>query len=168
MPVNRSTSMPQGETASPGPARPLSASTAEGPVCPQCGHELSMYEELRDNRGDRVASVIADAMGSWPFLLTLTAVAASFTTLVVAWSAMRDDAPVLLNYLGITLTTLVAVQTPLILLTQRRDAARDRARDREALRVATQAERDLHAILDQLVEGRRGSTGAGRQDRATS
>jgi uncharacterized membrane protein len=52
--------------------------------------------------------------------------------------------------LGVALTAVTALNGPLILLAQRRNAARDRARDREALRVATRTEGDLHAILERL------------------
>jgi len=48
------------------------------------------------------------------------------------------------------LALVAALQLPLILLSQRLDSARDRERDREALRVAASAEADLHAIRDAI------------------
>jgi uncharacterized membrane protein len=53
-----------------------------------------------------------------------------------------------------TLATVAALQGPLILLSQHRAAARDRRRDDEALRVAINAEGDVHRIerkLDQAL-----------------
>ena len=54
----------------------------------------------------------------------------------------------MLDYLGLGLALVAALQLPLILLSQRMDGVRDRERDGEALRVATSAEADLHAIRD--------------------
>jgi uncharacterized membrane protein len=48
------------------------------------------------------------------------------------------------------LASLAALQGPLILLTQRRAAERDRQRDREVLMVAANSEADLHRIDDKL------------------
>lgn len=91
-------------------------------------------------------------MGSWRFVVALCLVTLAYTAATIAIRPSGTDTAIVLNYLGIGMTTLVAIQTPLILLTQRRDSARDRARDQEAFRVATQAEHDLHAIRT-LLEG---------------
>lgn len=124
--------------------------SAGPPQCPACGHDLSMFAEPPDPAPDRFASVIADVMGSWYFLLVLVLGTAAFSAVCLATGLLGTERAVLFNDLGIALTVLVAFQTPLILLTQRRDAARDRERDREALRVSTHAETDLHAIRDAL------------------
>jgi uncharacterized membrane protein len=52
----------------------------------------------------------------------------------------------MLGYLGTALTAVAALQGPLILLTQRREAARDRAREIEAFHISMNTEADLHAI----------------------
>src|SRR5918994_1362610 len=76
----------------------------------------------------------------------------------VAWLglnlALRPFEPypvVMLTGLAASLATVAALQGPLILLTQRQAAMRDRAREREALRVAVNTEADLHR-LQQRVE----------------
>lgn len=122
-------------------------------TCPRCGHHLSLYMEPADSRASKAAGRLADAMGSWRFLVVLCLVTVVYISVTITMRPSGTDTAIVLNYLGIGMTTLVAIQTPLILLTQRRDAASDRARDREALRVATHAERDLHAIRTALHEG---------------
>ena len=57
------------------------------------------------------------------------------------------------------LATVASLQGPLILLSQRRSAAHDRERDEEALRVAVNAEADLHRLeakVDVLIATPRG------------
>ena len=120
-------------------------------VCPQCGHPLSMYNEPDESPADTLAAKIADGIGSWRFLAALMMVIVVYVVVLVAMRPFAEDNAVLFNYLGVVLTVLVALQTPLILLTQRQETARDRARDREALRVATHTEVDLHAIRDALL-----------------
>ena len=42
-----------------------------GVVCPNCGHELSMFMELEVARPERIATAVATAVGSWRFLVVL-------------------------------------------------------------------------------------------------
>jgi len=124
-------------------------------VCPQCGHPLSMFDEPDESRADTLAARIADGIGSWRFLVALVVLIVAYVVVLVAMRPFGEDHAVLFNYLGIVLTVLVALQTPLILLTQRQENARDRERDREAFRVATHTEVDLHAIRDALLGANR-------------
>lgn len=118
-------------------------------ICPQCGHELSLFMEAQDSRADRAAQRLADALASWRFIALLSMVAVLYIVLEV-FNPLGADTVIATNYLAIGLTTLIAIQTPLILLTQRRDADRDRARAQEVLRVATHTEYDLHALRNAL------------------
>lgn len=122
-------------------------------ACPRCGHQLSVYTEPAESSANRTAGRVADAMGSWRFLVALSLMTLAYIGATIAIRPSGTDTAIVLNYLGIAMTTLVAIQTPLILLTQRRDSARDRARDQEAFRVATRAEHDLHAIRTALESG---------------
>ena len=133
----------------------LDQRSATGVVCPNCGHQLSMFMELEITRPERIATKIANAFGSWRFVVILIVG-------IIVWLAANiisqsfDPYPqMMLDYLGLGLALVAALQLPLILLSQRMDGARDRGRDREALRVAASAEADLHAIRDavsRLVE----------------
>jgi len=124
-------------------------------VCPKCGHELSMFMELQVSRPERIATAVATAVGSWRFLVLLMISIVVWLVVNVIWRNFTPYPQMMLDYLGLGLTMLAALQLPLILLSQRQDSARDRERDREALRVAANAEADLHAIrlaVRRLVE----------------
>lgn len=120
---------------------------AVGPVvCPACGHALSMFTEPSVTPPERVATRMAVLFGSWRFLVVLVAAVAAWVAANAVWHLFGPGPELMMNYLNLALTVLAAVQLPLILLSQRQDILRDRARDREALRVAANAEADLHAI----------------------
>jgi uncharacterized membrane protein len=54
--------------------------------------------------------------------------------------------------LAAALATVAASDGPLILLTQRRAAMRDRVRTREIYHVASRSEADLHSLTQRLAE----------------
>ena len=125
--------------------------SASGVVCPNCGHELSMFMELEITRPERIATRIANAFGSWRFVVVLIVGIIVWLTANIIWQSFDPYPQMMLDYLGLGLTVLAAMQLPLIRLSQRQDSARDRERDREALRVAASTEADLHAIRQAVV-----------------
>jgi uncharacterized membrane protein len=101
--------------------------------------------------GQRVADHVAAFGGSWPFI-------ALFLLVMIIWIALnlRSDQPVdpypfiLLNLL---LSCLAALQAPIIMMSQNRQAARDRAearRDYEVNRIAEEQVLEVHRKLDEL------------------
>lgn len=141
--------MPPHPTAVPSADRHARAG-AEVITCPHCGHELSMFEEPPADRAEQLAARVADAVGTWWFLMGLLLLILGWLVVNLVWQPFQPHPATMLAGLGASLATVAALQGPLILLTQRRGAARDRARDREALRVATNTESDLHAIREAL------------------
>jgi uncharacterized membrane protein len=132
-------------------------------ICPSCGHELSMWHAPEPSRGERYAMRLAQRVASWGFVLAVLLLIAAW----VAWSvAARPFQPypvIIFAVISAVLATVASLQGPLILLTQRRAAERDRARDEEALRVAVNAEADLHRVeakLDALAILLGGADGA--------
>ncbi|MER7569811.1 DUF1003 domain-containing protein [Streptomyces sp. NPDC015140] len=120
-------------------------------VCPHCGHRLGVFDEPCPGRGERWAAKIADMVGTWWFLAGLVTVIVSWLAVNFVLRPFEPHPATMLTGLGAILATVAALQGPLILLSQRRAAARDRGRAREALRVATNTEADLHAIRGVLV-----------------
>lgn len=142
------TSRHRSEPESPGPSG--SSEGREMFACPHCGHQLSMFREARASTGDRAAARVASVAGSWPFLLILILA-------VIAWFVVNTILPLfhphpsaMLDYLGTALAIVAALQGPLILLTQRRESDRDRARDIETFHISQNAEADLHSISHAL------------------
>ena len=104
--------------------------------------------ELEITRPERIATTIANAFGSWRFVVVLMVGIIVWLAANIISQSLDPYPQMMLDYLGLGLALVAALQLPLILLSQRMDGARDRERDREALRVAASAEADLHAIRD--------------------
>ncbi len=108
--------------------------------------------ERRLTLGERVADRVASFGGSWRFVLI-------FAGIIWLWIAINagllhrpfDPYPFIL--LNLALSCLAAIQAPVIMMSQNRQEARDRARAENDYRVNLKAEleiRHLHSKLDQL------------------
>lgn len=103
--------------------------------------------------GQRLADTVAAFGGSWTFILL-------FALLIVAWMAAnsaRDNVwdPYPFILLNLVLSTLAAVQAPVILMSQNRQAATDRLASQHDYEVNLKAEMEittLQAKLDELRE----------------
>ena len=104
--------------------------------------------------GERVADFVADFGGSWSFII-------SFFVILLAWigfnvwvatQAVFDPYPFIL--LNLVLSCLAAIQAPIIMMSQKRQEAKDRLRSENDYRVNLKAEfeiRHLHEKLDHLI-----------------
>jgi uncharacterized membrane protein len=100
---------------------------------------------------------IADRVASWPFAIAVLALIGAWVTWNVAAEPFEPYPVIIFAVISAVLATVAALQGPLVLLTQRRSASRDRARDTEILRVAANTEADLHRLeskLDALIATR--------------
>ena len=125
--------------------------------CPSCGHTLSNYEDEQIGRGEWLAAAIADHVATWWFAGTMLTLLTTWVIVNIVWRPFEPYPVVVLAVISAVLACVTALQGPLILVTQRRAAERDRMRDREALRVAIHTEEDLHALsvkVDLLVADR--------------
>lgn len=115
-----------------------------------------VYEDIDEQAsfGDRMADKLATFAGSWKFIL-------SFSALMIAWISGNyvlgegafDPFPFIL--LNLTLSTLAALQAPVILMAQNRQAAKDRAVAQNDYQVNLKNEveiADLHRKIDVLTE----------------
>jgi len=120
--------------------------------CPECGHMLSAYEEPAATTAERAAARVADRVATWWFSATVVCFLVVWTVVNMVWQPFEPYPVVVLSVISAVLASIAALQGPLILVTQRRAAERDRARDREALRVAMNAEADIHRLQTRLDE----------------
>jgi uncharacterized membrane protein len=115
-----------------------------------------VYEEIEENRsfGDRSADWIAAFVGSWKFIIM-------FCLLMMVWMGINaymgvaafDPFPFIL--LNLTLSTLAALQAPVIMMSQNRQAAKDRAVADNDYQVNLKNEveiADLHRKIDMLTD----------------
>jgi uncharacterized membrane protein len=113
--------------------------------------------ELEENRrlGERLADRIASFGGSWTFILLFLAVLVAWVVLNSIVLARRREAfdPYPYILLNLFLSMIAALQAPVIMMSQNRQAARDRteaAHDYEVNLMAEVEIRTLHDKLDQL------------------
>lgn len=104
--------------------------------------------------GERVADFVADFGGSWHFII-------SFFVVLLLWigfnvwvttRAIFDPYPFIL--LNLVLSCLAAIQAPIIMMSQKRQEAKDRLRSENDYRINLKAEfeiRHLHEKLDHLI-----------------
>ncbi|HVZ52643.1 MAG TPA: DUF1003 domain-containing protein [Pseudolabrys sp.] len=110
--------------------------------------------EDRRTVGEKVADVVADFGGSWTFIGTFFAVLLVWMGFNI-WSAARhifDPYPFIL--LNLVLSCLAAIQAPIIMMSQKRQEAKDRLRSENDYQVNLKAEleiRHLHEKLDHLL-----------------
>jgi uncharacterized membrane protein len=104
--------------------------------------------------GEKVADVVADFGGSWTFIGAFFAVLVTWMAFNI-WAASRavfDPYPFIL--LNLVLSCLAAIQAPIIMMSQKRQEAKDRLRSENDYRVNLKAEleiRHLHEKLDHLL-----------------
>jgi uncharacterized membrane protein len=110
------------------------------------------YEEQR-SLGDRLADRVAELGGSWGFIILFAAfllVWAMVNTYVLASGAF-DPYPYV--FLNLILSMLAAIQAPIIMMSQNRQAAKDRLAAAHDYEVNLKAEIEimgLHEKLDRL------------------
>jgi uncharacterized membrane protein len=118
------------------------------------GRDVDAAFDERRTFGQRVSDRIATFGGSWTFIL-------SFFAFLVVWMAINvaigltqafDPYPFIL--LNLVLSCLAAIQAPIIIMSQKRQEARDRLRAENDYRVNLKAEleiRHLHEKIDHLL-----------------
>ena len=119
--------------------------------CPACGHDLSHFTPSGPDKAELFAERVANAVASWKFAGVIALAALAW----VAFNLIAKPEPypvLLLAGTSAALSVLAAGYGPLILLTQRRAAERDRAAELETLRVSENNEADLHRLIE-LSEG---------------
>jgi uncharacterized membrane protein len=115
-----------------------------------------VYEDIDEKAsfGDRLADKMATFAGSWKFII-------SFSLIMLVWItanwSLGDSAfdPFPFILLNLTLSTLAALQAPVILMAQNRQASKDRAVAQNDFQVNLKNEveiADLHRKIDTLTD----------------
>lgn len=104
--------------------------------------------------GQRAADVIARFGGSWAFIGTFAAVLIAWITINSVALFVRHFDPFPFILLNLCLSSLAAVQAPVIMMSQNRQESRDRTRAEHDYQVNLKAEmeiRHLHEKVDHLL-----------------
>ncbi|TIQ28735.1 MAG: DUF1003 domain-containing protein [Mesorhizobium sp.] len=113
-------------------------------------------EEFEEHRSfaDRVSDTMAEFGGSWWFLISFAAVLLIWIGLNLLQGEARAFDPYPFILLNLMLSCIAAIQAPVIMMSQKRQEAKDRLRSFNDYRVNLKAElevRHLHEKLDYLI-----------------
>jgi uncharacterized membrane protein len=110
--------------------------------------------EKKETLGDRLADAIARFGGSWGFILGFVALLAiwTFANGVLLTRDAFDPYPFI--FLNLVLSMLAALQAPVIMMSQNRQAARDRLAAAHDYQVNLKAEIEIMALHEKLDEMR--------------
>jgi uncharacterized membrane protein len=99
--------------------------------------------------GQIAADNLTNWAGSWVFIISfLSFLLLWMLTNIYAWINSWDPYPFIL--LNLVLSTIAAIQAPIILMSQNREAQRDRIRAEYDYRVNVKAEKEIEQIQKQL------------------
>lgn len=107
--------------------------------------------------GQRAADSIAKFAGSWAFIFSFTGVLLAWMILNVLLAAKAFD-PYPFILLNLVLSCVAAIQAPLIMMSQNRQEAKDRARAENDYKINLKSELiidDLHKKLDLVLENQK-------------
>ncbi len=100
--------------------------------------------------GQRAADFVAARMGSWNFIIIQSILLGAWVVLnVTAWMYHWDPYPFIL--MNLALSMQAAYAAPVIMMSQNRQADRDRLEARNDYEVNIKAENEVRAVLDHLA-----------------
>ncbi|HJU09737.1 MAG TPA: DUF1003 domain-containing protein [Candidatus Binataceae bacterium] len=101
--------------------------------------------------GDRVADNIAEIMGSWPFIIIQSLVLGGWIALnIIAYIQHWDPYPFIL--LNLALSFQAAYAAPIIMMSQNRQADKDRLMAQHDYEINLKAEQEVKAIMHHLEQ----------------
>ncbi len=101
--------------------------------------------------GQRIADTLALVMGSWAFIIVQSTILAIWIALnVIAWIRHWDPYPFIL--LNLALSFQAAYAAPIIMMSQNRQAAKDRLMAEQDYMVNTKAEEEVKSIMLHLEQ----------------
>ncbi len=111
---------------------------------------VNELEEEHLTRGQQAADWIAHVVGSWPFIISQSLMLLVWALLnVTAWLHHWDPYPFIL--MNLLLSLQAAYTAPMIMMSQNRQAARDRLEAHNDYLINLKAEEEIRAILDHLA-----------------
>ena len=103
----------------------------------------------RSSVGQRAADGVANVVGSWRFIIIQSILLVVWVILNVSgWVFKWDPYPFIL--MNLVLSTQAAFTAPVIMMSQNRQAARDRIEAHQDFVVDQQSEQEVRAILQQI------------------
>ena len=121
--------------------------------------DVDKQEEAKMTKGDRLADKLSEVAGSWGFILGFTAFLLFWiilNTFVLRGDRQLDEYPFIL--LNLLLSCLAALQAPVIMMSQNRQAKKDSLRNQNDYRTDLKSElilEELHHKTDEILKTQR-------------
>ena len=118
--------------------------------------DIAKQFEKKLTFGERLSDKIAAFGGSWTFIIFFSAVLLIWIVINSFILMMRAFDPYPYILMNLVLSALAALQAPVIMMSQNRSEARDRARGENDYKINLKAEleiRHLHEKIDHLLRG---------------
>lgn len=113
--------------------------------------DVDKQEESKMTFGDRVSDKVSEVCGSWGFIILFIIFLAFWVILnVVVLSSEDAIDPYPFILLNLLLSTISALQAPIIMMSQNRQAAKDSLRNQNDYRTDLKSELILETLHDQM------------------
>ncbi len=114
-------------------------------------HELHPVFRQKLTFGQKAADVITRFGGSWTFIIMFAVVLVTWVA-VNSWALIADGPfdPYPFILLNLVLSTLAAIQAPIILMSQNRENERDRIHAHYDYKVNRKAEREIEELQESM------------------
>ena len=115
--------------------------------------DVDKQEEAKMTRGDRVADKVSEVAGSWGFIIGFSCFLIFWiilNTVILTGNEQIDPHPFIL--LNLLLSCLAALQAPVIMMSQNRQAAKDSLRNQNDYRTDLKSELILEELHDKMEE----------------
>ena len=115
--------------------------------------DVDKQEEAKMTRGDRIADKVSEVAGSWTFIIVFSGFLIFWiilNTVILTGNEQIDPHPFIL--LNLLLSCLAALQAPVIMMSQNRQAAKDSLRNQNDYRTDLKSELILEELHDKMEE----------------
>ena len=115
--------------------------------------DVDKQEEAKMTRGDRIADKVSEVAGSWGFIIGFSGFLVFWiilNTVILTGNEQIDPHPFIL--LNLLLSCLAALQAPVIMMSQNRQAAKDSLRNQNDYRTDLKSELILEELHDKMEE----------------
>lgn len=112
----------------------------------------NVHQEAIDNRtfGERLSDRVAEFGGSWRFIITFALLLVAWAALNSAWFSAAPPDPFPYIFLNLILSMIAALQAPVIMMSQNRQAARDRLTAANDYEVNLKAELEIMSLHEKV------------------
>lgn len=113
--------------------------------------DVDKQEEAKLTTGDRVADKVSEVCGSWTFIIVFMAFLIGWVilnTVILMGDQAIDPYPFIL--LNLVLSCISALQAPIIMMSQNRQAEKDSLRNQNDYRTDLKSELILESLHDQM------------------